>query len=184
MLKRSVALGTALVLPGVACGTSSTEPSAQTQTSGNASSVPTQPPAATAQISTPPATDTAPTETVAAEPTPAVSPVAGVIPGGAEMVVEFTYTQGAGGKNLPPYIAVWVEDADGELVETIALWFQQDQKGPRWLPDLKRWFRKEEAYVATGGVDENRHRVQRDPPRRVLCRYLGHGRPKRSTIGR
>ena len=60
---------------------------------------------------------------------------------GAELVVDFTYTaegtSGGGVKN--PYVAVWVEDRAGELVATIALWFLQSEKGPKWLSDLRRW---------------------------------------------
>jgi FAD:protein FMN transferase len=36
-----------------------------------------------------------------------------------------------------PYLAVWVEDRDKFPVRTIALW----QKKPRYLPDLKSWYR-------------------------------------------
>ena len=37
-----------------------------------------------------------------------------------------------------PFMAVWVEDKDGKLVKTLALWFNK----PRWVPDLKAWYRK------------------------------------------
>jgi thiamine biosynthesis lipoprotein len=37
-----------------------------------------------------------------------------------------------------PFVAVWVEDKDGKLVKTLALWFNK----PRWVPDLKAWYRK------------------------------------------
>jgi thiamine biosynthesis lipoprotein len=36
-----------------------------------------------------------------------------------------------------PYLAVWVEDKDKFPVRTIALW----QRKPRYLPDLKSWYR-------------------------------------------
>lgn len=167
MLKRSLALGGALVLPGLACGTSSDEVSVDGQAQpdptlgpvadGGAAVAPTQTPAvgsddgsAAAQATT----EQPAIEQVTLEPLDPAAAAGRPFPAGAEMVVQFTYTQGAGGKNLPPYIAVWVEDGEGELVETIELWFQQDEKGPRWLPDLKRWFRKEEGFVAAGGADE------------------------------
>lgn len=38
-----------------------------------------------------------------------------------------------------PYVAVWVEDREGELVATVALWFLQSEKGLKWLSDLRRW---------------------------------------------
>lgn len=56
------------------------------------------------------------------------------------MIVTFTYQQGSGGKNVAPYTAVWLEDVDGLLVHTIALWREQDRKGAKYLPELKRWF--------------------------------------------
>jgi hypothetical protein len=31
-------------------------------------------------------------------------------------------------------------DADRALVDTIALWYLQSQKGNRWLPELRRWY--------------------------------------------
>ncbi len=40
-----------------------------------------------------------------------------------------------------PYVAAWVEDADGFPVKTLLLWVQKDGPGPRWIPDLKRWHR-------------------------------------------
>jgi hypothetical protein len=39
-----------------------------------------------------------------------------------------------------PYIAVWIEDGAGDLVDTVALWFLQRQEGLRWLTDLRRWY--------------------------------------------
>ena len=39
-----------------------------------------------------------------------------------------------------PYVAVWIEDEHKFPVKTIALWIMQDRPGPRWYPDLKRWY--------------------------------------------
>ena len=69
-------------------------------------------------------------------------------------VSSFTYKQGVGGKNEPPYIAVWIEDDAGELVETIELWYVQGQKGQRWLPDLRRWFSVDRARIDAGGSND------------------------------
>lgn len=77
----------------------------------------------------------------------------GLFPAGGEVIIGFGYEQGAGGKNVPPYVAVWVESSGGELVETIALWFEKTRKGPRWLPDLKRWFTVDQQRVNAGGAD-------------------------------
>lgn len=76
----------------------------------------------------------APTETGTAPGT--------AIPIGSEVVVAFTYAASASGQGpvRNPYVAVWVEDAAGELVATVALWFLQESKGTRWLSDLRRWY--------------------------------------------
>jgi len=60
-------------------------------------------------------------------------------PAGGEVVVRFTYS--AGNRRVAnPYIAVWFEDANGEWVETIALWFMQNREGLEYLRDLRRWY--------------------------------------------
>lgn len=45
-----------------------------------------------------------------------------------------------------PYVAVWVEGADGKAVADLAVWYQaKDTKeghGTKWLPDLRQWWRK------------------------------------------
>ena len=48
---------------------------------------------------------------------------------------------GGRGRYRRPYVAVWIEDADGRAVRTLALWVSSGGAGPfQWLPDLKRWF--------------------------------------------
>ena len=42
-----------------------------------------------------------------------------------------------------PYVALWVEDKDGLSVRTLVLWLQS--RGSRWHPDLKRWYRDDQA---------------------------------------
>lgn len=44
-----------------------------------------------------------------------------------------------------PYVAAWIEDASGKSVRTLSLWVQTERRGPKWIPDLRRWFRGEEA---------------------------------------
>lgn len=63
------------------------------------------------------------------------------IPASAELVVDFTFAiEQAGGRIHDPYVAVWVEDSEGNLVDTISLWYQQGRKGQKWLNDLVRWY--------------------------------------------
>ncbi|WCE04350.1 DUF2271 domain-containing protein [Pseudoxanthomonas sp. JBR18] len=45
-----------------------------------------------------------------------------------------------------PYVAVYVEGADGKAAADLAVWYQnKDTKeghGTKWLPDLRQWWRK------------------------------------------
>lgn len=95
--------------------------------------------------------------TATAEPTAAPAPTATAVPTVAvagEMVIAFTYTQGVGGKNERPYVAVWIEDAAGELAETVSLWYQQQRRGERWLDHLDRWWAVDQQRISLGGVDD------------------------------
>lgn len=42
------------------------------------------------------------------------------------------------GRFRRPFVAVWVENKKKESVRTVAVWYNK----PRWLPDLKRWYSK------------------------------------------
>lgn len=54
------------------------------------------------------------------------------------------------GRSHRPFVAIWVENDKQETQRTLALWFNK----PRWLPDLKEWFRKNNArYRETPGAD-------------------------------
>lgn len=94
-----------------------------------------QPPSTSATSTDDTTSTEAPTTTEATTTTHAGSG----LPSGGEMVVDFTYEADGAGRILNPYIAVWVEDSTGDLVDTIALWFLQSTKGERWLSDLIRW---------------------------------------------
>ena len=41
-----------------------------------------------------------------------------------------------------PYVAVWIEDAQGNNVATVSVW----RKEPDWLKDMRRWWRKAGRY--------------------------------------
>jgi len=61
--------------------------------------------------------------------------------GGYELEVQLEINGADGGRRYRrPYVAVWVEDDEGYPVKTLALWVQRTGKGPRWIPDLKRWY--------------------------------------------
>ncbi len=64
-------------------------------------------------------------------------------PDGMEVVVAFEINkpEKAGARYRRPYVAIWVEDKDGKAVRTLMLWVSQGGSGPRWIPDLKRWYK-------------------------------------------
>ena len=45
-----------------------------------------------------------------------------------------------------PYVAVWLESADGTTAANLSVWYQQkttsEGAGTKWLPDLRQWWRK------------------------------------------
>ncbi|MFM7163395.1 MAG: DUF2271 domain-containing protein, partial [Planctomycetaceae bacterium] len=65
--------------------------------------------------------------------------------GGFELEIKLEIANVDGGRRYRrPYVAVWVEDSAGYPVRTLALWVQKTGKGPRWIPDLKRWHKTDE----------------------------------------
>ncbi|MCC6234223.1 MAG: DUF2271 domain-containing protein [Verrucomicrobiales bacterium] len=106
-----------------------------------------------------PGTGTAPAPLAVAAVTPPSAAARKAIPGGAsgatvaggeiwpkgyELRVDFELNQPEGGRYARPYVAAWVEDAEGYPVRTLALWLLQGEKGKRWLPDLRRWYRSDQ----------------------------------------
>jgi hypothetical protein len=76
--------------------------------------------------------------------TPSAGTEAAVWNGGYEMTIDFEINQPGGGRVHRPYVAVWVEDAAGFPVRTLVLWVQASGPGPRWIPDLRRWYRSDQ----------------------------------------
>ncbi len=128
---RTAALGAVVVLP--ACGADDSrvlgrEPLDPSGTSSESGSTPTVP-----------ATD-APTTIAAA--------AAAAVPASAQLLVNFTYFA-EGTRVLNPYIAVWVETPEGEMVNTISLWLKREKS--RYLDHLKRWYNAEANLLDEGG---------------------------------
>ncbi|NNG20583.1 DUF2271 domain-containing protein [Naumannella sp. ID2617S] len=79
---------------------------------------------------------------------PAAGTGGAALPATAQLAINFTFAAGSSGgsgrggaKN--PYIAVWLEDANGALVKTVSVWHLSGND--RWLNELKRW------YAVSGG---------------------------------
>lgn len=140
-LRGAAAFGAAVVVP--AC---SNEDSGQLGTETVAPRTDGSAPATTG-----PATTAGPTTTAAPTTAAATQPPAGdALPASAELQVNFTYSA-SGDRVRNPYIAVWVETMDGEMVNTISLWLRRDKT--RYLDHLKRWYNAEANLLDAGGVN-------------------------------
>jgi thiamine biosynthesis lipoprotein ApbE len=78
--------------------------------------------------------------------------VAGLWNPAFELSLDITLPRIEDARYRRPYVAVWVEDADHFPVRTLALWFQN----PRWLPDLKQWYRDDQLRNLSEGTDISR----------------------------
>jgi FAD:protein FMN transferase len=66
-------------------------------------------------------------------------------PGSADIDADGERGGGRRGRYRRPYVAVWVEDAEGRAVRTLSLWVSSGGAGPfQWLPDLKRWYQTDQ----------------------------------------
>lgn len=41
-----------------------------------------------------------------------------------------------------PFVALWIENADGQAVKTLAVWYDVKGDGENWLKDIRTWWRK------------------------------------------
>jgi hypothetical protein len=57
--------------------------------------------------------------------------------------VHFTLNRPEDGIYRRPYVAIWLEDADGFPVKTALLWIKTDGSGPTWHRELSRWYRND-----------------------------------------
>ncbi len=65
-----------------------------------------------------------------------------------ELLVALEINQPSSGRYNRPYVAVWLEDAGGRSVRTLAVWADSG-RGSRWIPDLRRWYIGNSALVST-----------------------------------
>ncbi|NQT13927.1 MAG: DUF2271 domain-containing protein [Planctomycetes bacterium] len=69
---------------------------------------------------------------------PAGPPEGSVWADGLEMFVDFEISRIRTYRYARPYVAVWVEDAEGKPVRTLCLWMLR--RDMRWFPDLRRYY--------------------------------------------
>jgi hypothetical protein len=65
---------------------------------------------------------------------------AATLPSAMELAVNLELAAPSGGRYNRPYVAVYIEDAQGKLVRTVSLWAETSGRGQRYLSDLRRWF--------------------------------------------
>lgn len=130
-----VGLAAAAVPVLAACGDSSST-SSPTNSPGttDAAAAPTD--AATSTTSGPSTEPTVKADRTAATDAPTVT-TGQSFPAVGQVQIDFTYAAAEGGRVHSPYIAVWIEDTAGELVQAVSLWYKSDEG--KYLKDLKRW---------------------------------------------
>lgn len=159
-LARVLAAGAVVVVPA-ACGGSSdadvfsaAEATTDDVTADDVNATASTVVAATAAPATASATVAATTA-----PAPAAAPAGATFPDTGELVVDFTYTPSdSGGRVRNPYVAVWVEDSTGAYVATVAVWYEQSNKGTRYLDDLRAWMT-----ASNGAVSQTSTGATRSP---------------------
>jgi thiamine biosynthesis lipoprotein len=72
-------------------------------------------------------------------------------PRGAKLTVSYEINNPSTTRYRRPYVAVWVEDADGFPVRTLVLWLQEG-RGARWHRDLTRWYKQDQVRRLVDGT--------------------------------
>jgi FAD:protein FMN transferase len=72
-------------------------------------------------------------------------------PQGAKLTVSYEINNPSTTRYRRPYVAVWVEDADGFPVRTLVLWLQEG-RGARWHRDLARWYKQDQVRRLVDGT--------------------------------
>ncbi len=72
------------------------------------------------------------------------------LPTAMKLSIAFEIITPGGFRYKPPYVGVWIENAQGMPVQTLALWYEQGGRGNRWLNDLRRWARNKLEGTTTG----------------------------------
>ncbi|MFN8018453.1 MAG: DUF2271 domain-containing protein [Acidimicrobiales bacterium] len=139
-LKRAAALGVAALVPGVLAACSKDDDK-DAFSNGTTTTVASS------------GSSAATTTTAAGSSGSSTTAAAGEdLPASAKLDVAFTYTaDGQGfGPARNPFIVAWVEDASGDLIANISLWYNPP-KGERWINNLTSWYSAASAYYSDEG---------------------------------
>ena len=100
-----------------------------------------------------------------------------------ELVVDFEINQpeGQGRRYRRPYVAIWVENKEGFPIRNLTLWVSMGGAGPfQWLPDLKRWYRADQARKQAEKKDLFHNRPADAAPGQVQGHLGRQGRPRQT----
>jgi len=130
-LSNAAVFGAVLAAPGMLAGCGTDDATALSGGTTTAASSTTS--AAAAEATT--------TTAATSSSTAASSSGGDAIPASAKVDVAFTYAPSASGFGPAhsPFVAVWVEDSDGNFVNTVSVWYNPP-KGERWINHLESWF--------------------------------------------
>ena len=75
-------------------------------------------------------------------------------PTGHEFQVDFEISRAQNSRRYRrPYVAVWIEDKDKFPVKTLSLFLMQNNPGPRWYRDVRRWYRDDQIRKLVDSTD-------------------------------
>ena len=77
------------------------------------------------------------------------TPQAAAWPTGMALDIDLTVATQATGRVKRPYVAVWIEDPQGNTVRNVSIWVRQGHGNPRWVDELRRWTRQNGELVST-----------------------------------
>lgn len=75
----------------------------------------------------------------------ALSAVVGLPAVAADMSVTVAVPQLQVAEYHKPYVAIWLEKADGSVVANLSVWYdlkKRDAEGTKWLKDMRQWWRR------------------------------------------
>lgn len=67
---------------------------------------------------------------------------------GTALDITFTVATKAGAVKRP-FVALWIEDEQGNTVRNLTVWVRQSRVNPRWLAELRRWTRQNSDLLST-----------------------------------
>lgn len=124
-LKKAAAIGALALIPGLAsCSSKGDEETF----------------AGSTDTRSPTTTTTSAASGSTTEPTTSSAEGGAPLPDGAALEVAYTFTAGGeGGPSRNPYVAVWVESPEGDLVANLSVRYNPP-KGDRWINNLASWY--------------------------------------------